>query len=211
MARAPLSIPVNTLCVSVDNFLGENRQFLVEHIVACERDFQMATVAHVAASAGATRVNQNVRRARTLYNLGRFESQFVEGIKGHLPAVLEKLGYQDFPLGRFEVQATASNDGDYFRLHRDTGPGDTREISFVYFLHREPRRFSGGELRIYATRMPDGSLTPGDRLHTVSPRQDIVVFFPSRNEHEVLPVRVRSREFADSRFTVNGWIHRAQT
>jgi Rps23 Pro-64 3,4-dihydroxylase Tpa1-like proline 4-hydroxylase len=36
------------------------------------------------------------------------------------------------------------------------------------------------------------------------------VLFPSYNEHEVLPVRVHGKEFRNSRFTVNGWIHRAK-
>ena len=99
-----------------------------------------------------------------------------------------------FPLGRIEPQITASNDGDYFRLHQDGGPDDTREISFVYFLHSEPRRFSGGELRILT--------------ETVPPCGDTLVLFPSTSPHEVLPLSLPSRAFADSRFTVNGWIHR---
>ena len=92
------------------------------------------------------------------------------------------------------MQITASNDGDYFRLHQDGGPDDTREITFVYFLHGEPRPFSGGELKI--------------RDSTVMPLGDTLVLFPSCSVHEVLPVQVPSRQFADSRFTVNGWIHR---
>jgi Rps23 Pro-64 3,4-dihydroxylase Tpa1-like proline 4-hydroxylase len=156
----------------------------------------------------APKVNQTVRRARTLDGLGKLEAAFVERLKQQLQPALDKLGHKEFPLGRIEIQVTASNDGDYFRLHQDTGPEDTREVSFVYFFHREPRRFSGGELRIYPTRVVDGRLTPADHAHTLSPRQDTIVFFPSKNEHEVLPVRVPSKAFADSRFTVNGWIHR---
>ena len=122
--------------------------------------------------------------------------------------MLSRLGHKAFPVGRIELQVTASNDGDYFRLHQDSDGKDTRELSFVYFLHGEPRRFSGGELRLYETRVIDGRVLPADHSRTISPRQDTITFFPSLNEHELLPVRVPSRKFADSRFTVNGWIHR---
>ncbi len=139
---------------------------------------------------------------------GEFEAKFAERIKEQLQPVLNKLGHKAFQMGRIEMQITASNDGDYFRLHQDSDPKSTREISFVYFFHREPRRFSGGELRIYQGRLIDDRVVPADQSHTLSPRQDTIVFFPSLNEHEVLPVRVPSRSFGDSRFTLNGWIHR---
>jgi Rps23 Pro-64 3,4-dihydroxylase Tpa1-like proline 4-hydroxylase len=78
----------------------------------------------------------------------------------------------------------------------------------VYFLHGEPRRFSGGELRICQTRWIDGRLTPADIK--LPPQGDTLVLFPSLQAHEVLPVDVPSGAFADSRFTVNGWIHRTK-
>jgi Rps23 Pro-64 3,4-dihydroxylase Tpa1-like proline 4-hydroxylase len=36
----------------------------------------------------------------------------------------------------------------------------------------------------------------------------MLVIFPSRAPHELLPVRVPSKKFEDNRFTINGWIHR---
>jgi len=38
--------------------------------------------------------------------------------------------------------------------------------------------------------------------------QNSIVFFPSNYLHEVLPTRCPSGEFADSRLTYNGWLHR---
>jgi hypothetical protein len=198
--------PESIVEVSVANFLTDMRQQLLEQVLGQEAAFGAATV--IPAGSATPTVNQTLRRARTLDGLGKLEKVFVERLKQELQPALDKLGHKGFPIGRIELQVTASNDGDYFRLHRDTADEDTREISFVYFFHREPRRFSGGELRIYQTRVIDGRVTPADHAHTLSPRQDTIVFFPSRNEHEVLPVRVPSRAFADSRFTVNGWIHR---
>ena len=191
------------------NILGPvESQELLNFLVENESNFTTATV--LEPGARSTGVNENLRRSKTLDKLGRFEKVLTEKIKEHLQPTLQRLGHKEFPLGRIEIQATASNDGDYFRLHPDSDASDTRELSFVYFVHAEPRRFSGGELRIFATKLIDGQLSRADHSYMLSPRRDAMVFFPSLNQHEVLPVRVPTKEFRDSRFTVNGWIHRAK-
>jgi Rps23 Pro-64 3,4-dihydroxylase Tpa1-like proline 4-hydroxylase len=200
--------PADLVEVEVANVLGPvEQQQLLDFLIENENNFVSATV--VEPGAAAATVNEKLRRSRTFQQLGKYEAILTEKVKQHLQAALNRLGHKAFPLGRIEIQATASNDGDYFRLHPDSDANDTREISFVYFLHREPRRFSGGELRIFNTKVIDGQVARADHSHTLSPRQDALVFFPSMNQHEVLPVRVPSKEFGDSRFTINGWIHRA--
>jgi Rps23 Pro-64 3,4-dihydroxylase Tpa1-like proline 4-hydroxylase len=42
---------------------------------------------------------------------------------------------------------------------------------------------------------------------SIEPRQNQIVFFPCSTLHEITPVQCGSRDFADSRFTVNGWLH----
>jgi Rps23 Pro-64 3,4-dihydroxylase Tpa1-like proline 4-hydroxylase len=42
----------------------------------------------------------------------------------------------------------------------------------------------------------------------VVPEQNQIVFFRSELLHEITPVVCPSQAFADSRFTVNGWLHR---
>jgi hypothetical protein len=208
----PEELVINPFFTWVSNLLGEGAARspvvarLVEHVTRNERRFTPATIREPDGTG--TTVNERMRRAATLDDLGEFEGLVSDRIKQHLHEVLPRIGKKPFPVGRIEMQITTSNDGDYFRLHKDTDATDTREVSFVYFFYREPRRFSGGELRIYPTRMVDGRLQPADHAATLSPRQDSIVFFPSLNDHEVLPVRVPSRAFADGRFTVNGWIHR---
>ncbi len=93
-------------------------------------------------------------------------------------------------------------------MHRDADAESTRELSFVYFFHAEPRQFYGGELRLYDNRRVRG-VAHADSSQLLSPRQDMLVIFPSDAPHELLPVRVPSGQFSDSRFTINGWIHRA--
>jgi Rps23 Pro-64 3,4-dihydroxylase Tpa1-like proline 4-hydroxylase len=177
--------------VSVSGFLGAMRHPLLDFVLGQEQNFRAATVN---LGGGTRAVIEGVRRARILDTLSSFEGPFLDRLRERLQSALGQLGRAVFPIGRIEAQITASNDGDYFRLHQDGGADDTREISFVYFLHDEPRRFSGGELRV--------------RNDTVAPQGDTLIFFPSVSPHEVLPLCVPSRAFADSRFTVNGWIHR---
>jgi Rps23 Pro-64 3,4-dihydroxylase Tpa1-like proline 4-hydroxylase len=154
-------------------------------------------------------INQRVRSSKTLDDVGPFQRLFVERLKERLAPILEKLKYPGFKLGEIELQITASNDGDFYRLHPDSDGTSTRELSFVYFFFREPQPFSGGEFRIFETQLVGNRQVPVDRHHTLVPRRNGLIVFPSRHEHELLPVRVASKEFADSRFTVNGWIHRA--
>jgi len=181
-------------------------QGLLEHVLAARQRFVPGTV--IERGAEAPTVDERVRRGLTLDDLGRYGAVLTERIKEQLEEVRARLQYPAFPLGRIELQATAAGDGDYFRLHRDSDGSDTRELTFVYFFFREPRRFSGGELRVFETSVSEGRLIPTDRSQTIVPRSNLAVFFPSRHEHEVLPVRVPSKAFEDGRFSITGWIHR---
>lgn len=197
--------PQIRFAVSIGNLLGEQRDKLLDYTLGAESKFTPATIA--AAGPDAREVNEKVRRARTLNDMGPFAETFRKALLEHLEPALKKLNHPAFPVGRIEMQITASGNGDYFRLHADSDAKSTREVSFVYYFHREPRRFSGGELRLYQSKVVDGKLIPADHPQTLSPRQDMLLLFPSTNDHEVLPVRVPTGAFADSRFTVNGWIH----
>ncbi len=180
---------------------------LLAYATANEQRFVQSTVQRAKSPKPA--VEGEFRRSKTLDDLGEFEGLFAERIKQVLEPLLTRLKHPAFPVGRIEMQMTASGDGDFFRMHRDRDETDTREISFVYFFHAEPRQFSGGELRVFDNEIVKGTSVPTDRTQLISPRPGMAVFFASRTEHEVLPVRVHTGEFRNSRFTVNGWIHRA--
>jgi Rps23 Pro-64 3,4-dihydroxylase Tpa1-like proline 4-hydroxylase len=84
----------------------------------------------------------------------------------------------------------------------------SREVTFVYFFHREPRQFSGGELRIYDSAPENHSHRAMASYRTIVPEQNQLVLFASGLSHEITPVECPSGKFADSRFTVNGWLHK---
>jgi hypothetical protein len=203
----PVEDPGWEVFATVRNFLApQEHSDLFEFLIARQDAFRPSTIKGPGDKEPS--VDERTRRSLTLDKLDGFRDLFVERIKEYIAEALDRIGEPGFPIGGIEIQATASGDGDLFRTHLDEEPDGSRAISFVYFLHREPRRFSGGELRVYETRMIDGKPVPVDHGHTLVPRLNTIVFFPSRHQHEVLPVRVPSKEFADSRFTINGWIHR---
>jgi Rps23 Pro-64 3,4-dihydroxylase Tpa1-like proline 4-hydroxylase len=143
-------------------------------------------------------------------DLAHHQDLILARIKAVLPQVLEKLGMEEFSIARVEAQVTASNDGDFFHFHSDNGsnPVASRHLTFVYFFHREPRQFEGGELRIHDARLEEGSYVSEGSYQTIVPQQNQIVFFPCELMHEITPVNCASQLFADSRFTLNGWLRR---
>lgn len=182
---------------------------LAQYVQAHESDFVLSEV--VAPGAAATTVDFEHRKSRVLFELGEHEDVISGRILSYLPRILPAVSLEPFPIARVEAQITASNHGDFFRPHEDNGdpPLRTRELTFVYFFHREPKAFLGGELRIYDPRATNGG-SAVRACRVIVPQQNQIVFFPSHLLHEITPVNCASRAFADSRFTLNGWFHRPE-
>lgn len=129
-----------------------------------------------------------------------------------VPTVLQQLQMPEFEVAEVEMQMTAHNDGCFYKIHNDSGdtPTRTRRLTYVYYFHQDPQAFSGGELKIYDTELKQGGQQALDVAQTVIPKNNSIVFFDSHLMHEVLPVACPSRAFANSRFTLNGWLRRAK-
>ena len=204
-AERPEVLPAN--CVLLDEFLApqeleELTRFALEH----EADFQASEVYSPRMEKGV--VSDDYRRSRVLMDLGQKQQMMRARIESVLPQVLERLGMEEFTIADVEAQITASNDGDFFQLHDDNGSEGVaaRHLTFVYFFHREPRQFEGGELRIHDVQRNDGHYVSDGTYQTIVPRQNQIVFFPCELQHEITRVKCRSQLFADSRFTLNGWL-----
>jgi SM-20-related protein len=113
--------------------------------------------------------------------------------------------------GEIECQITAHFDGGFYHVHTDNGSSDTasRVFSYVYYFQTRPHSFFGGELKLYEPRVEDGVDVTGADYLLVKPIDNSIVFFLSQLTHEVLPTYVPTKAFADSRFTVNGWVRRS--
>lgn len=200
-ATAPSSAAVEPApFVQMQNFLADDlhRQVLAIAI-GHEGDFRQSSV---------VTTEKDYRRSRVLFDVPEFRLNFERELAAVLPWICKRLGFTSCTNATLETQLTAHNNGDYFKMHNDNGSPETaaRVLSYVYYFNREPRRFTGGALRLYDSRVENGYWVAADTFHTIEPANNSIVFFVSRLMHEVLPIRCRTQHFADSRFTLNGWV-----
>ena len=207
VAERPSALPAR--CVVLDEFLApQELEELMRFTLERESGFSASEVVSPGVDGGI--VNYEHRRSRVLTDLAHHQDMMLARIKDVLPQVLDKLGMEEFSIAQVEAQVTASNDGDFFHFHSDNGSDRvaSRHLTFVYFFHREPRQFEGGELRIHDARLEDGTYVSDGTYQAIVPQQNQIVFFPCELLHEITPVNCASRQFGDSRFTLNGWLRR---
>jgi Rps23 Pro-64 3,4-dihydroxylase Tpa1-like proline 4-hydroxylase len=196
-------------CVVLDEFLApQELEELIDFTLQHETDFQNSEVISPSGEPGV--VDYSHRRSRVLMDLGKRQELILDRIRGVLPRVLDQLGVEEFPVTDVEAQITASNDGDFFGVHSDDAQEmiASRRVTFVYFFHREPRAFDGGELRLHDSRSNGEQQIKTGSYQSIEPRQNQIVFFPCSVLHEITSVECPTGAFADSRFTLNGWLHK---
>jgi Rps23 Pro-64 3,4-dihydroxylase Tpa1-like proline 4-hydroxylase len=194
-------------CVVLDEFLAPSElDELIRYTLQHEQQFKSSGVVSPSGEMGVA--DYSHRRSQVLMDAGPHEDVILQRIRHVLPCVLAQMETKEFPITRTEVQITASNDGDFFRAHCDDAQEliASRRITFVYFFHREPRQFTGGELRLHDSQQGDHRSETGG-YEIIVPQQNQIVFFPCSTLHEITPVHCSSGAFANSRFTVNGWLH----
>ena len=187
----------------VDDFLSaQEHDELLAYALVCEPQFQKGTV---------TTYEPDVRQNLVILNFGdSMHSRLLESrLLTWFPLIARTLDVPVFPLAQVESQLTAATDGYYFKKHSDEAPEIPRVLTCLYYLHREPRGFAGGDLRLYDCIEEDGGRAGADTFTAVTPKANRLVVFPSDEFHEAMPVRCPSRAFADSRFAVTTWLHRA--
>lgn len=194
--------------VLINDFLtpAENEQ-LLQYALESEGHFEGSTVyqdfKHTA--------DHSTRKSRVLFAIkdSRWRKIFIDRLKLHLPHIFASLGMPTFKFDDIEIQLTASNDGDFFKPHADSDRNNeqvaARVVTFVYYLHRTPKAYSGGDLLLYGED-PRMSYHNGGHVTAISPDNNCLVSFVSSQWHEVDLVRCPSRMFQDSRFTINGWL-----
>jgi SM-20-related protein len=185
----------------VPSWLGAERTAdLLRYAISAEARFEPARVTLSTVDT----LEPKLRRARVLGDLGSF-ADILEEKALALQSDLEKsFGMGHRPTTTTQIDLVAHGDGCFFHPHIDTAtdddyvPGKSRRLSLVYYLHRQPRRFEGGRLRLFDL--------VGKQTIDVEPEHDSLVAFPSIALHEVQPVSCPGGVFADSRFSVNIWL-----
>ena len=186
--------------VQIENFFtSEEHSELLAYVLEQKSAFVPAKV---------TTGELNHRQALVLHSFPEFSNLIETKIQTFFPNILSKLDLPSFSIGNIESQLTAHNDGNYFKIHNDNGSSETntRVLTYVYYFNQEPKAFSGGELHIYYSKIENNYYVASDSFQKIEPQNNRIVFFLSRHFHEILPVKCPSQDFADSRFTINGWI-----
>jgi 2OG-Fe(II) oxygenase superfamily len=201
-----------TRYVRITDFLfPAEHQRLLEHALACQADFHDSGIV---GRDGESSVDYGFRRSRSLSGarLEEIWDMFDRRLHAMLSAVRKELGMSWFRLGEIERQLTAHGSGGFFAPHVDTGHPITsnRRISCVYYFHASPRRFTGGELKLYDTWFTPFGSTAAATHTTITPADNSVVFFPSDAFHEVCPVHCETEAFGGSRFTITIWFREGQ-
>ncbi len=196
--------------VQIDNFFTpyEKNRLLA---FALQHETEV-TQSQVTSTDQGIRHDPTYRKSQVLCSFkdSEFAEMFTNRIRTHLLELVKEFHVPAYTIKEIEAQLTASNDGDFFKLHNDNGSKSTasRELTYVYYFYRDPKPFAGGELVLYDTKVNSEGSSRADTFTTIEPRNNSIVFFLSGCMHEVLPVRCPSQQFGDSRFTVNGWVRR---
>jgi len=186
----------------IDDFLAEaDADRLLEQIVAGEALFTPSEIRKDTSGTTDPAFRSSLRLP------GRVGVE-LDGLKAAVRARFDEIcaaiAVKPFPIYHTECSIVAHRDGDFYKRHIDTGAayrGYVRVVSCVYYVHRRPRGFGGGELAIHPL-VGDGPATRIEPLH------NRLAVFASFVPHEVLPTRCDGG-FADSRFSINCWLQRA--
>ena len=132
-------------------------------------------------------------------------------IRSVLPDVLARLGMPGFDRYGIEMGMRVYLEGGFYRAHSDSRSLHyrSRVLSFVYFFHRQPRRFSGGDLLLYDTDVDTYAWT-WEAFSRIVPLRNSIVFFPGACWHQVCPVQCETDDFGDGRWAVNGHVSRCE-
>ena len=168
-------------------------------------------LAHVGAQSS-ERVDPEVRLTLEADNrtTQHFRPWFARKIRGLVPEVLARLRMEGIGQFQLDLGMRGYHTGGFYRAHRDTGATTyrSRKLSFVYFFHRQPRRFSGGDLLLYDTDADAGVYSYSD-FSRIVPLRNSIVFFPSACWHQVHSVQCETDDFGDGRWVVNGHVWRS--
>lgn len=188
--------------VTIDAFLPSHEvQALVASVLASEASF-VPSATHDARA--------DYRQSLVLDPPAPLVHPVVSRVRALVPRVMSELRLPPIVPGVVEAQVTASVDGSFFGVHTDAGEAvRKRHLTYVYYFNRQPKGFSGGELRVYDDVLRNGKLARAETFSVIEPLHNRIVLFWARTMHEVMRVDIPSRAFADARFTVNGWVNAA--
>lgn len=155
------------------------------------------------------RLDPEIRISRRTTDFGELRMELDSRFQAIMSQAVTALKLSPFDLAHCEIELVAHGDGAFYKRHIDTSvdaPTDKtqRVLTGVFYFHKLPQRFSGGQLRLHAFTRPEMN---GSFLD-IEPVCDNLVLFPAWAPHEVLPITCPSGAFEHSRFAINCWYRR---
>ncbi len=207
-AREIVGIEMDPPYCLIENFLSPaEAERAMAHALAHEAEFRDSTVS-LATNQGEFKPDYELRRSRILDNVADVAPMIGQALFKAMPRIFTALRMPPMNFRSMELQLSAHGDGDYFNTHTDNGLPDIahRTVSYVYYFHREPKRFTGGHLKLYKTVIHEGTHSFGDLVADIDPPGNGLMVFPSYIQHEVAPIQCLSSALEDQRLTLNGWL-----
>jgi Rps23 Pro-64 3,4-dihydroxylase Tpa1-like proline 4-hydroxylase len=138
-----------------------------------------------------------VRDAREQYP--QLCAALIQTLYQAIPDAVKACGIPEFQPTGIEVCQTLYHHGGYFKWHDDMNDHGgnfriDRRLTFIYYLNRMPKLFSGGDLEFM-----DGC--------TIEVQNNRLLMFEPMQVHRVQPVECWSADPLDGRWTITGWIH----
>lgn len=120
-------------------------------------------------------------------------------IEQMLPDMFTALDLEPFPVPQIRFDLVNGLDGHSGLPHADDS-GGRFQISILYYLHRAPRQFQGGQLQIYSGDAAATTSAADIPVAEIEPEDNLLLVFPSEVIHGVSTVKCDSEDFADGRF-----------
>jgi Rps23 Pro-64 3,4-dihydroxylase Tpa1-like proline 4-hydroxylase len=201
------------------NFLpAAEHQALLRWVLENENRFRPAKLIGEQGSRG--KLDPEFRTALTCRDLDEVRPMLEARLRDALP-VLQKATGTTGEAPSIELELAAHGEGAHYKPHVDISygagrqpvgaeTGEDRVLSAVYYFYREPKAFSGGELRLFRFDVRPSAAAeaaPDDHID-LEPLQNTLVGFAPWVTHEVRPVDCPSGKFPDCRFALNCWFCR---
>lgn len=179
--------------------MGRVEDALLDYAFTRENQFEDSTTSDS---------KESYRKSKVFYIT--YEDQLFEWWKSLIVPHCERKFFnniQDLNYSDIEIQLTHHGESNYYKAHRDSEEvyegTKNRVITFVYYFYIEPKRFDGGNLKLYDDDNNNHVL--------IEPISDTLITFLSKTLHEVTNVNYKDMEsekndFKSGRFTINGWI-----
>ncbi len=162
--------------VQIKSFLPKSRrQEVLDYVIKKEDYFEPSLD---------QRQNPEKRNTLALPDLGNLKPILEGWLTDVARSSFARLGLQHFDISRIETKFTNHLDGCFFRHHQDVGRNQptVRRISYLYYFHRAPKRFEGGDLLLCDSDTFLRKYNVAD-FTRIEPVDNSLVLFPSADYH----------------------------